>query len=542
MSTAEVPSTMDGLEVLRKNLEAQISNLQRTLRYWQTWEAEYEGLREELEAEDDHVSPERMVAIGADFGGDVVNEKEMKELVYFDKPRRRSKAEVLSTITARMETGRRNAETMQKQIEKAEVKLAKVMIISNPSVQNEDGDPLMEIQEELDEEGNVISSNVSNYDKTIGQMQQVLNKAVLAPKTQSSSLEPAAQSSESESKSQPSGASNASAIDMATRPAGDPSPTDEASRASAAFGKLSEGNRIVDIDDLDPSTIEVVHSAFNDADTAEGAAAARREIYKNLQDLNPIAATMDFDEEGGWSDEDDDVSDDDENEYGMGNIHNELDDDYFRQMQELMEKHSSSFTNLGPKPDMAPMAAEASVSSKNASTPAKSSISSKPTDRSVEKPKKGVRFAEDLDISPAPEIPKESQPTKSTLAPSKRVIADSIVERSPSKPPKDTGKPTRVSRFKAARTSQDGLSTAETTPVNSTTDAITNTMSETSGSVSFGDELAAYRQRMDRPEAEIDRSQFRESPSDPMEGIEELPYRVSKFKAARMGITIEDPE
>jgi unconventional prefoldin RPB5 interactor 1 len=143
-------------ESLRVNLETAISKLRKTLRYWQTWEAEYEGLKEELEAEKQELSTEDMLRIGAEYGSHVVDEKEIKELVNYSKTTRRNRSQVLSAISGRIDTGQKNAELVQKQIDRAENQLELAMATNRPQLSNEDGQPLMEIEEELDENGNVI--------------------------------------------------------------------------------------------------------------------------------------------------------------------------------------------------------------------------------------------------------------------------------------------------------------------------------------------------------------------------------------------------
>jgi len=68
---------LKNLERLRVNLETSIEKLRKSLAYWQLWEAEYEGLKESLQALDDNASPEDMLTAGGDMGGDIVNEKGM---------------------------------------------------------------------------------------------------------------------------------------------------------------------------------------------------------------------------------------------------------------------------------------------------------------------------------------------------------------------------------------------------------------------------------------------------------------------------------
>ena len=49
---------------LREQLEDSVAKLRDTLKYWQTWEAEYEGFKEELELLEEEPSQEQMVATG----------------------------------------------------------------------------------------------------------------------------------------------------------------------------------------------------------------------------------------------------------------------------------------------------------------------------------------------------------------------------------------------------------------------------------------------------------------------------------------------
>lgn len=51
-----------GLERHRLQLEENISKLQKSLQHWQTWEAEYEGLKEEILGLDDGHTFEQLVS------------------------------------------------------------------------------------------------------------------------------------------------------------------------------------------------------------------------------------------------------------------------------------------------------------------------------------------------------------------------------------------------------------------------------------------------------------------------------------------------
>jgi unconventional prefoldin RPB5 interactor 1 len=72
---------LENLEKLRTALEGNIQKLRKSLAYWQLWEAEYEGLKETLQALEDGLSPADVLAVGVDMGGDIVNEKGAKDVV-----------------------------------------------------------------------------------------------------------------------------------------------------------------------------------------------------------------------------------------------------------------------------------------------------------------------------------------------------------------------------------------------------------------------------------------------------------------------------
>lgn len=91
----DVKDSFLDLERQRLRLEENLGKLRQTLQHWQTWEAEYEGLKEEILAAGRNASSTVLVrlslpphpkngslsdtltqiAIGRDFGGTLVDEK-----------------------------------------------------------------------------------------------------------------------------------------------------------------------------------------------------------------------------------------------------------------------------------------------------------------------------------------------------------------------------------------------------------------------------------------------------------------------------------
>ncbi len=57
----EVKDSFIDLERHRLRLEENASKLRKSLQHWQTWEAEYEGMKEQIESLDDQYSVTELV-------------------------------------------------------------------------------------------------------------------------------------------------------------------------------------------------------------------------------------------------------------------------------------------------------------------------------------------------------------------------------------------------------------------------------------------------------------------------------------------------
>lgn len=57
-------SNLDQLESQRLQLEESVAKLRKSLQHWRTWDAEYEGLKEELQTSGDAESEEDCVCLG----------------------------------------------------------------------------------------------------------------------------------------------------------------------------------------------------------------------------------------------------------------------------------------------------------------------------------------------------------------------------------------------------------------------------------------------------------------------------------------------
>lgn len=170
------------LEQQRLALEDNLQKLRQSLKHWQLWEAEYEGLKEELTAAGPDVDGDGLNKIASTYGGDLVNEKEILQLTGLDKNCPRSAETVISLIERRQEYVQKNIETVQRQFFDAEAKQEELAFAaaSTHSGAEQAGLPLTEIHEELDEEGNVVSSRLSQPEETTAKVVESLRQAGLS--------------------------------------------------------------------------------------------------------------------------------------------------------------------------------------------------------------------------------------------------------------------------------------------------------------------------------------------------------------------------
>jgi Domain of unknown function (DUF3835) len=304
--------------------------------------------------------------------------------------------------------------------------------------------------------------------------------------------------------------------------------------------KLTHQNRIVELDDdIDLSSLDDISSSISPGtDQSE----TRRELYEHLQQYGPIVATLDVE-----SDEDDLLSDEeyeddeielDENEYGMNNIHDQLSPTYLKEMEKLLMKHSPVIQNVGPSLEAVSEIPEGILKQ------SKSPVFGDGSERSSTlgsggKKAKGVKFAEELDVSPGPTPRNEESriiPGEKSSKPIQAPLSTTIMERVPVvlPGPVKTPRATKVSRFKAAKATGSTGAGSSTAP-GATASAVDEAVKDSRLGLTLTDELAQYHQRMDSSSRQIDRRQFQESEHVDEDDYDEKP-KMSRFKAARLGL------
>lgn len=352
------------------------------------------------------------------------------------------------------------------------------------------GFPMTEIIEELDEDGNIISSKVTQPEQQTAQIIETLRKAGLKEMDSKSGIEEKTRNSApkvegkgpapSEIKSQdtPKAAAGSSkaakkgvsfAEEVQEREIPSRADNANASKSSgvnpALFnGSFANGERVIELDDDDE--IIGAQAVIPEDESPEDARLRREMLQYNLNEVGQVVAELDLDENLSEFEDDEDYFDDEydseiseeEDEHGRS-IRPGVTKSYRDQMQELEKQlRSRVIGNLGPNleevdPVYDPEGLRRLVvrSEEGASGENIKSASSKGKEpaRADASAKKGVRFSEELDVQEAPKAPEAPIISKPRSAP----IAD-VVERAPTQvaPPSQPAQPpAKVSRFKQNR-------------------------------------------------------------------------------------------
>lgn len=497
---ASTQDALEGIERRRAQLQENVDKLRRALTHWTTWEAEYQELVDEIHDVDD-ASPEQIREIAQRLGSTLLDGKEVEDLLGKDLHTKRSANQVVDMISRRIDYVQQNSATIEKQLDAAEKHLAGVDLLLDPGVENEEGLPMMDIEEELDEQGNEIGSSVNQTGKAAAEVVEVLRKAGLQ-KAQS-----AKQASVSDTKNQvldkmPIGilpeASAESAQPATEKPLEDKSPQqadpdDDTERAkkSVTFAEdtkpevssqraalqrdgynedlvnmnFTRGTKVIE---LDEDYNEVAsYPVIPQGESPEDAELRRQMLQYGLSEVGQVVAELDLDhpvaefseDEYDYEDETDDDDDDDEDQYGRS-TRPVIDDDYRKQMLELEKKlNARMMENVGPQGDGDDLAQHADeirtlrIRDDEKFDKSLGSAEAEAEPRDAVPQKKGVRFAETLDISEAPHPVKNasSEPRVSTR--STTAISDTITERPASQQSSASAptKPGKVSRFKSSR-------------------------------------------------------------------------------------------
>lgn len=492
------------LEKHRLRLEDNVNKLQKALQHWQTWDAEYEGLKEEVEEVTAADEAKELQRIHGEFDGELLSRTEIDDI--FGQPKLKTKEQIVNVLERRIDYVSKNIETLQKQLETAENKHAAATVISQPDVTDEEGQPILDIVEELDDDDNVVSFRLNKPGETFGNVEALLKKAGISddsePKAKGKG--PVSEKAENQEKPPETKEQVLDSVALPKPPSPKPEYTPKKSVSFSEDTKSTEepaqeseiswrAKRVKEImsSAKDQEDISMQAAVIPKDESPEDAALRQQMLRYGMSEVGAVVAELELEE--GESEEEDEIDEDfddefddeedDEDQYGRykGSV---VTDKYRQRMLQLEQKLGikSQSSMSQPKSNEAESSdndldegigrivvnREANASSPStvsrAAVPVKSNLKEKQVGDS--EAKKGVRFASSLDIAP------ESEPSAPapTISENKKDVIDplsDIVERSSSskavQPPAQPAK--RASRFKKARDNTDPASAVPKGPL-----------------------------------------------------------------------------
>ncbi|GLA05584.1 hypothetical protein AnigIFM60653_006077 [Aspergillus niger] len=462
-------NSLHELERQRLELEGNISKLQDSLYHWRTWEAEYDGLKDELNELDDDATMDDYLRVGRDFGGSLVNEAEVKVILGEKQGVTRTKQQAVDLVTRRIDYVKQNASTIEKRLRAAEDQLYALDSQDRLPVEPTADFPMTEIFEELDENGEVISSKTTTPGSEATDLLEVLKKAGVNDIPDVAKADTPVSSSSQQVTQTTEEASSADSLKK-----------DDTSASEEHSVKSSGSDAKETSSALDP-TVEVHgERPVMEVDESPEDAKLRREMLQySLNEVGSVVAELELDEDASdiSVDEDydaydyDDDEDEEEDEYGRS-TRRVLSEDYHRQMRELEEKlNARGMWNAGKDTQSLPNEIKQDLDKPSVvRVETNADTSSEPVKE--KKPKKKVAFADELDIAPAskpPTLEKKIAPVRESNIP---VLQDAVVERTEpaGKQPVQNDAPKKVSRFKSARKTHNATedATASTTQSSNT--------------------------------------------------------------------------
>jgi unconventional prefoldin RPB5 interactor 1 len=373
---ATIKDSFVDLERHRQILEENVDKLRSSLGNWRLWEAEYDALRTEVTELPKPASSQGLARIRRDFDGQLVDQKEVREI--FGRTDLRSSEQIVGVLSRRLDYVSQNVQTLETQLEAAENKLAATSVVSQPDATHEDGEPVMDIIEQLDDDGNVLSFRLQSGSDSGPQLLEALEKAGIKELPESKQM------SASESMESPPEASAAASNEVppeltpessATPPkksrpakkgvtfAEDTKPGHDTSKAPKANNRRSTAARrmenIMRAAKAQGSSMPS-SAVYPPNESAEDARMRRDMMDYATSDIGPIVAELELDEvdsqDEEWVDDNSDLDDDDDededDEKGISK-YSAISDDYRQRMMELEAKLSSQSFFTSSKPTFA---------------------------------------------------------------------------------------------------------------------------------------------------------------------------------------------
>lgn len=478
-----VKDNLLSLEKHRLQLEENVTQLKKALQHWQTWDAEYEALKEEVEALPESCSPDELRRIHGEFDGELLVGKEIDEVFGIQELKPRN--QIINVLQRRIDYVGKSVASLEKQLETAEDQYAAATVVSLPDAVDEDGQPITEIIEELDEDDNVVSFRLNQPREALPKVKEALEKAGINDlQNQKAVPELTSQSAPSQTRKESAARSlkpNPTASGQSATPEALPAPSvkksvsfsEDVDVSNPPPAKMSVKAKRVDKimkTAKEQETISNKTPIIPEDEDADDAALRQQMLQYSMGEVGAVVAELELeevnsDDDSGFDYGDDDFDDDfddgdEEDKYGRstGPI---VTDQYRQRMLELEQKLGikSRFTEQAEQKEdekseddtegigriVVKRETEATPS---ASKPAPSKSNIKEKQNGDSDSKKGVRFAQALDIAHEDEVSAPAPVAKET--PVIEPLGD-VVERTGSTGPNETKSTRKPSRFKKTR-------------------------------------------------------------------------------------------
>ncbi|RYP08118.1 hypothetical protein DL764_002101 [Monosporascus ibericus] len=447
-------------------LEENVEKLSSALNHWRQWKEEYETLQEDVKALPQPASREDLARVREEYEGELIRDKELVEI--FGTNDSKKPDQIKSTLTNRLGYVAKNIQTLEKQLETARNKLAAASIVSNPdAATDDDGLPITEIVEELDDDDNVVSYSLrtpggKDQAKLLETLEKMGIKEEDIPEGDSESSSDAVSkpdapaSKDAQKKKSPSPPSQPAHSGMAQKSQmEEPQKTKTVARKkSVTFAEDTKpGDVKEDQSETSKRLVEILRKARDEQGTIEDAvmpadeppedAALREDMIRYNKEtmefeMAPIVAELNL-EEGSdidtdeYSDFYDDDDDDDEDQWGKS-TKPVVDDDWKRQMLELKErlsKHKFGVDEAGDEDDSSSDTGEGigRITIRREEPASSERPASEPKAQDVAPPsdaKKGVRFAPTLDIADEPAVKSAPAPAKAQAKPINKAVVEPL--------------------------------------------------------------------------------------------------------------------
>ncbi|KAF6227164.1 hypothetical protein HO133_008606 [Letharia lupina] len=463
----KIRDSLADLEKYRLQLEQNIAKLRASLRHWQTWEIEYEGMKEEILELGEVHSCSDLENIG-DAQNELLTPKERKLLLLDDRGNVRESHQVIGLLSRRIDYVQQNIRTISSLLNTAQEKYAATQVLSQPEVRNEEGLPLTEIHEELDEEGHVISSSISEPGQAAPQLLENLRKAGVKDL-------PSNAEEEGHSVQNPENTQQALSDSKPKADSAELSPNFRGAKGSDSLDvKASEGqktrnprksvsftadtktesllehksktkiptvksvDRVIPVDGFPEDEAPRRQPVIPVNESSEDAALRRQMIQYSMSEVNNIVAEININDEASnasYSDTgseeipDDSSLDEDEDKFGRTK-RRVLSDDYLAEMRALEQRlGAKAIQNVGPN---APLEASTLASGQEKVEQRPTQSTSNGVNKALKPPaSKGVRFAEELDSQTSPPPPANAPSPTASQSPTqpKPIHANTVIER-----------------------------------------------------------------------------------------------------------------